>query len=77
MLIAKNFGAILSTLLRVGHLSHAFVQKLCPGKSLVAMASRWGCNGGVGSLKQARIGDALEEEEQVRRPKKQKARLFE
>jgi hypothetical protein len=46
VLVAKDFGAILPKLMRAGHLSRAFLQKLCPGKLLVAIAGHWGCNGG-------------------------------
>jgi hypothetical protein len=44
--VAKDFGRILPALLAVERLDNRFLQDLVPGKSLVALAMRWGCNGG-------------------------------
>jgi hypothetical protein len=54
VLVAKDFGKVLAQLLSFGKLSNAFIQSLTPGKSLVAFASRWGCNGGGAFFKKAR-----------------------
>jgi hypothetical protein len=56
VLITKDFGQLMPLLLSTGVLSHVFVQNLIPGKSLVAIAGRWGCNGGGSFLKKARLG---------------------
>jgi hypothetical protein len=45
VLVAKDFGKVLAELLSCGKLNNAFIQTLTPGKLLVALASRWGCNG--------------------------------
>jgi hypothetical protein len=48
VLVAKDFGRIVPNLLAVGRLENYFLQRLVPGKSLVVLATRWGCNGGGG-----------------------------
>jgi hypothetical protein len=50
ILVAKDFGRIAPGLLAAGRLDNYFLQRLVPGKNLVAVAQRWGCNGGVLSL---------------------------
>jgi hypothetical protein len=46
ILVAKDFGKVLIAALTVGTLSNATLRGLTPGKTLVALAERWGCNGG-------------------------------
>jgi hypothetical protein len=50
VVLAKDFGRILPNLLAVGRLENDLLQRLVPGKSLVALATRWGCHGGGGLL---------------------------
>jgi hypothetical protein len=46
VLVAKDYGKVLTGLLSAGTLSNALLRNLTPGKTLVALARRWGCNGG-------------------------------
>jgi hypothetical protein len=46
VLIAKDCGRVALDLLGSGHLGNAMLQRIIPGKCLVAFATRWGCNGG-------------------------------
>jgi hypothetical protein len=47
VLVAKDFGRVLPNLLAMGRLDNDFLRRLVPGKTLVVLATRWGCNGGV------------------------------
>ena len=46
VIVAKDFGRLLAASLAVEQLSNRFLDSLVPGKSLVALARQWGCNGG-------------------------------
>jgi hypothetical protein len=54
VVVAKDFGCLLPNLLAVGRLKNQFLQRLVPRKSLVVLATRWGCNRGGGSFCQER-----------------------
>jgi hypothetical protein len=56
VLVAKDYGKVLTDLLSVGTLSNALLRNLTPGKTLVALAERWGCNNGGGGAPFFRFG---------------------
>jgi hypothetical protein len=49
VLLAKDFGKVLANLLSSGTMTNLFLKSLTPGKTLVVLVGRWGCNGGVHS----------------------------
>jgi hypothetical protein len=46
VLVAKDFSKVLADLLTSGPITNRFLRELIPGKSLIGLARRWGCNGG-------------------------------
>jgi hypothetical protein len=48
VLIAKDWGLVAIKLLGSIVLANSFLQELLPGKCLVALATKWGCNNGGG-----------------------------
>jgi hypothetical protein len=49
ILIAKDCGRVAVDLLGAGTLTNTFLQSLLPGKCLIGLADRWGCNNGGGN----------------------------
>jgi hypothetical protein len=47
VIVAKDFGRLLPVLIALERLKNQFLHALVPGKILVALATQWGCNGGV------------------------------
>jgi len=46
ILVAKDFGKVVTDLITIGTLSNDSLRILTPEKTLVALVERWGCNGG-------------------------------
>jgi hypothetical protein len=59
ILVANDFGTVVTASITAGKLSDDSLRSLTPGKTLVSLVERWGCNGGGSFFKTGRAGGDL------------------
>mgnify|MGYP000400063954 CR=1 FL=1 len=57
--MANDFGTVVTASITAGQLSDESLRRLTPGKTLVSLVERWGCNGGGSFFKTGRAGGDL------------------
>jgi hypothetical protein len=67
VLIAKDYNQVLAALMTSGPLTNSFLRELSPDKSIIALARRWGCNGGDVFFNGSRARSEEETEETPRK----------